>query len=131
MMELATVEMPVEEAKAAYDEYRHAKRSVATAALNREDAEIARCYREVSKGKAILDINQAFRDAGEDERGLPQIAIARADETRVRLRRQWAEGTFEIAPKDLWGHGNRKDLTFGGRVFTGTCSIKERPVLNR
>src|SRR3990172_4801679 len=106
MMELATVEMPVEEAKAAYHEYRSAKRGVATAALNREDAEIARCYRELSRGKTILDINQAFRDAGEDERGLPQIAIARADESRVKLRRKWEEGTFEMGPKNISFHGN-------------------------
>lgn len=129
-MELATLEMPVEEAKTAYQEYRHAKRSVRQAELNREDAEIARCYRELSKGKAVLDINQAFKDAGEDDRGLPRIAIARADDRRIRLRRDWAQGTFQMGPPDLLYHGNRRDGTYDGRRFQGAMSVRPRPVIN-
>ena len=84
-MNLPTIEMPQEQAEAAFKEYRHAVRSAKTASTNSEDAQIMRAYKALTQGKQIIDINEAFKTAGHDAAGLPQLAISRADYKTVQL----------------------------------------------
>src|SRR3972149_3072407 len=98
-MELPTVTMPQAEALTAFQAYRHAVRSAKTATANSEDAQIARCYKVIADGKKVLNILDAFEQAGFDERGLPRLAISRADYQRI----------------DVWG--TRTSVTMGPRAF--------------
>ena len=90
-MELATLEMPREQAAVAFKEYRHAVRAAKTATLNSEDAQIARAYKALADGNQVVDINEAFRSAGYDNRGLPRLAISRADHKQVVVVRAWLD----------------------------------------
>jgi len=113
-MELQTIEMPKEEAERAFHEYRHAVRSAKTATLNSEDAQIARCYKALAEGRQVINIMDAFKQAGEDDRGLPRLAVARADETKLNLWRT-RDGGVTMWPGSLgrWPHS----APYEGRVF--------------
>ena len=126
-MNLETIEMPVEEARQAFREYRHAIRSAKTAAVNSEDAQIARCYKALAEGRQVINIMEAFEQAGEDDRGLPRLAIARADCAKVAVqRRRWDEGQLEIGPAELLETERRWNANVEGRVFQFPCSILEK-----
>ena len=100
-MELQTIAMPVEEAKQAFHEYRRAVRSAKTAVVNSEDAQIARCYKALSEGRLVVNLDDAMRQAGEDENGLPRLAISRAERTRLAMDRDWRTGQVLMYPADL------------------------------
>lgn len=80
-MEIQTIEMSVEQARdklAAYESVLHAT----------SDPEIAAAiegYRELAKGRKLVDIQQVFRDCPVDDIGRPRLALARADRASVRL----------------------------------------------
>lgn len=73
-MNVEIITMPVEEAKAAYREYREAVRNNP----NPEDQAVMLGYRALAQGKAVIDVAQAIRGAGLNEQNLPRVAIARA-----------------------------------------------------
>src|SRR3989304_5479364 len=126
-MELQTIEMPVEEARRAFQEYRHAIRSGKTAAVNSEDAQIARCYKALTEGRQVINILEVFEQAGEDERGYPRLAIARADETRITVvPHSWNEAVLEMRPDDKMGWRARAHSPLAGRVFQFPCSVLEK-----
>ena len=126
-MELQTIEMPVEEARRAFQEYRHAIRSAKTAAVNSEDAQIARCYKALAEGRQVINILEVFEQAGEDERGYPRLAIARADETRITVvPHSWNEAVLEMGPEDMMGWRRRGNAALAGRVFQFPCSVLEK-----
>lgn len=50
---------------------------------DRRDWEIERIYRQISKGKTVISVNDAIRRAGRDEHGRPKLAIMRADQQEV------------------------------------------------
>lgn len=61
------------------------------------DAEIAAIYKRLAQGKTVIRALESIRAAGVNEDGYPLLAIARADETRIRCNvnphiRNW---TFE------------------------------------
>ena len=125
-MELQTIEMPVEEARQAFREYRQALRSAKTATVNSEDAQIARCYKALAEGRQIINIMDAFEQAGEDDRGLPRLAISRADETRIKIRQHnWRNNEVEMGWEDLVGY-RRANAAIQGRLFTVPCSVREQ-----
>ncbi len=53
------------------------------------DAEIARIYRAISKGKVVISIHDAIVRGGIDSAGRPKLAIMRADQT-VALCDPWS-----------------------------------------
>lgn len=99
-MKLPTIEMPKQEAREKFLEYRHAvqeRHSAEGAAL---DEQIMKGYRQMSLGKPLIDIEEAFRISGEDELHRPRLAIARADEKTIILDRA-NHGGFRLEP-DEW-----------------------------
>lgn len=67
--------MELEAARAAMKEYRDAVR----ARHNAEDAAILRGYREMVRGRKLIDVAEVMKLAGLDELGRPRLAICRAD----------------------------------------------------
>lgn len=80
-MEVQTIEMGVEQARdklAAYERVLH----------RASDPEIAAAidgYRELAKGRKLVDVQQIFRECPVDDIGRPRFALARADRASVRL----------------------------------------------
>jgi hypothetical protein len=74
-MQLATMEIPVEEAKERLAEYEAAVRQE----RNAEDEAIAAGYRAAARGLPIIRLSQAVADGGWFDSGLPRIAVVRAD----------------------------------------------------
>jgi hypothetical protein len=90
-MNLTTLEIPRDEAKARLDEYQALLEVERTA----EDEAIAAGYRAASRGLPVVLLSQVFERGGWFDNGLPRLAIARADATTVRVE---IEG--------LWGSGD-------------------------
>ncbi len=124
-MKLATIEMPQEEAEQAFKDYRRAVRSAKTAQVNSEDAQIARCYKALSKGHLVLDLNDVMQRGGENSKGLPRLAISRADYDQVCLERGWTTGDVEMYPPSLkpgWRRGEHRTEVFR---FSGLLAVRE------
>jgi hypothetical protein len=81
-MKLATIEMPKTEARKAFLSYRRAVRE----RHDSEDEALMRGYRALAAGQQVININEAMKRAGVNSKGLPRIAIARADEKAIVLR---------------------------------------------
>ena len=113
-MDLQTIEMPVTEAREAYEAYRHAVRSAKTAQANSEDAQIARAYKSLAEGKQVLNLDDAFARAGFDKLGYPKLAVSRADQQQVNIRARWE--FFEIGPHHLLVN-RRANANIDGMVF--------------
>jgi len=74
-MELATIEMPAEEAKARLEEY---KKMLATE-RTQQDERIAAGYRVLARGLPIIKLSESIQRGGYFDNGFPRIAVARAD----------------------------------------------------
>ena len=124
-MKLATIEMPQEEAKQAFTEYRRALRSAKTAQVNAEDAQIARCYKALAGGQQVIDLNDVMRRGGENSKGLPRLAMSRADHEQVWLNREWDSGDAEMYPSEL--SYQRNSFAYRGEVFRfpGLLTVRE------
>src|SRR3990167_8118773 len=107
--------MPMEQAAAAFQEYRHAVRSAKMATLNSEDAQIARAYKALADGKQVLNIMEAFESAGVDALGLPRLAISRADQKTIAVWLNKRDGRVELGPARKIGFQRRGSLE--GLVF--------------
>lgn len=95
-MELATIDMPVEEAQKLFEEYRSAVRERHDA----EDEQIMRGYKVLAKGQQVLHLPKTLRAGGVEGLDvkkrwgagrmvvtLPRLAVARANRTTV-----WTSG---------------------------------------
>jgi hypothetical protein len=90
-MDVATMKMPREEARAKLKEYRRGLH-------RRADAEwemAAVAYEAAAEGKALLVLSQVIANAPRDSQGRPRLAIARADQRQVRYEAQTWGGRFE------------------------------------
>lgn len=58
------------------------------------DAEIAAIYKRIAQGKTVIRALESIRAAGANERGLPKLAIARADTTMCYWERWNNSGQF-------------------------------------
>lgn len=87
-MQIPTISMPVEEARAAYREYRESVRQNPNAC----DQAIMLGYRALAAGKTILNLYDALRRGGLDEQNRPRLAFARAD---------WPEVWFYAGPRGV------------------------------
>lgn len=83
-MDVATIEMPVEEARAAYKDYAEA---VKRKDPDPTDEALMRGYKFLAEdeGRRLLKLTDTFTAAGFDERGLPRLAIMRAGTARCRV----------------------------------------------
>ncbi len=117
-MDIGLVVMPKHQARKAFVEYREAVRERHSA----EDEAIMRCYRALSQGKQVVNIQDAMRQAGEDSQGLPRLAVMRADQERAFLDR-FDDGRLHFKPESgSWGsqartvnfHFPRGTLSFRG-----------------
>jgi len=110
-MDIQTITMPEKDARLAYHAYRNAVRQ----RHNEEDAAIMRGYRELLKGKRILNLHEVFRDAECDGKGRPKLAICRADQKRVWFRR-WNAACNFVWSDSRWGDMGRMTKRTGLRV---------------
>lgn len=85
-MNVPTITMPIEEARAAFREYRD---TVRTRQEQDGDAAIMIGYGALARGRAIVDIFEAIPTAGLHDNGLPKLAIGRADWPYVQLAWRW------------------------------------------
>lgn len=74
-MNVSTILVSKEEAKAKLDEYK----AVSKAQRREEDDRLIQLYKSVTAGARVLNLQSAFRETGLNEFGQPRLAIARAD----------------------------------------------------
>jgi len=105
-VKLATIDMPRTEARKAFLNYRRAMYAQRDEGARAEDEQIMRCYRALALGRQVVDIGDAIKRGGERPRDhLPRLAIARADETHIFVRR-WDDGSVTYTGDDIlfrWG----------------------------
>lgn len=89
-MDVPILSMPRGEARRAFLDYRRAVR----ARHDAEDEAIMRGYRALSQGHQVLDVHDAFRTTGVDEKLRPRLAIARAGERYCWYRNHGDNGHF-------------------------------------
>lgn len=58
------------------------------------DAEIAAIYKRIAQGKPVIRALESIRAAGIDERGMPKLAIMRADQAKCFWVSGHQHGTF-------------------------------------
>ena len=90
--QIETVQMPKGAAAAALKEYQGLIRGQ----LTKADQLAKKAYRELAKGRRIVNLLDAFRMTGIDEHQRPRLAIARADWPKVWATRRWARGGTRV-----------------------------------
>lgn len=85
-MNLATLEVGVDEAKARLAEYTSALRSE----RNAEDEAIAAAYRAAARGLPVISLSAAVNAGGVFDNGLPHIAVCRATARQCRVSRDFS-----------------------------------------
>ena len=98
---LDTVQFTQEKAKERWQEY---CRIIKTHPSDHAKT-LKKAYYALSKGHQIIDIYQAFKEAGKYDNDFPKLAISRADEYKVIFDRRrrgagafWAESTYRNTP---------------------------------
>jgi hypothetical protein len=86
-MDVATISMPADAARAKYDEYREAIRGNPN--VTKEDRAILMGYKSLAGGRSILNLFDSFRATGVDSADRPRLAVVRADFARVYCRFYW------------------------------------------
>jgi hypothetical protein len=99
-MDIATIEIPVEEAKARLAEYEESLKTD----RNAEDEAIAMGYRAAARGLPVIQLSKCMDRGGWFDNGMPRLAVARADATECHVTVQ--SGGHN---PDRWG------LTFADR----------------
>ena len=95
-MNCKLISLPRDEAHAKFIEYRDAVRQ-----HNRiEDAELMRGFRALSKGSKLIDVHDAMKFAGLNEKKQPKLAICRADATHCWWR-GWSNGRSVFSMNDM------------------------------
>jgi hypothetical protein len=92
-MDLQPMTMEREAAEAAFKEYRGAF----LAERNRIDGELMRGYKALKEGKQLIRLSETITAGGVDDSGRPRLAIARADESSVRVT-MWDDGSCRFEP---------------------------------
>ena len=104
-METVALEMEREEAgrlMRKYREHRAYQRPI--------DQEIERIYRAIAKGGVVIRALESIRAAGVNEKGLPKLAICRADATECIVRIH-GDGSARFADS-TWVNGNTSRSRF-------------------
>ena len=107
-MELATLNIPEEDAKAAVEAYRAAIREASfrevkelegrakerRRQIDAQDKAILAGYEAIAKHKSVISLRSTLIAGGEDKEHRPRLAIARADEREIEMRR-WDSGRVD------------------------------------
>lgn len=111
-------------ARGAYNQYAAAVRADRADIRRRwrdEDLALVRGYRELARGRAIVDVADAMKAAGVREDGYPRLAIVRADADRVFVEINARTGAATFALKEPRGYvGPRQMVTFPNGTFPRT-----------
>lgn len=131
-MELATLDVPRDEARAKYLEYRHA-------ITERHDAELAAIaagYRAIARGHQVIDLAATLQAGGtvtithgRTEHQLPALAVARAEDRFATCACDTNGAvSFQALHRDgRWTRPtNRKDLTFPAGTIPGLTWSRHR-----
>lgn len=122
-MDLATIEMPVHEARKKFLEYREAVRG----RHYDEDHQMMVGYRQLAKGNRLLKMSETLAKGGWNGRGLPRLALAKADdlnkperqnEIHVRVERPGnGVATVIYSPKPWRDHPSNSGMRAGVTRF--------------
>jgi hypothetical protein len=120
-MDLATIDMPKEEAQKAFEEYRAAVRERHDA----EDEQIMRGYKELAEGRQLVRLSECVAAGGEEHTRrfdsasyfLPRIALVRAD-----LPWTYCQGVNQNGSVTFYGNENMNPYAtrLNSRVPAGT-----------
>lgn len=89
-MNVSTILISQDEAQRKLEQYR----SIVTKKRTKEDDKLQSLYAAVSKGARVINIANAFRETGLNEKHQPKLAIARADWPTVYCHRDGSRVTF-------------------------------------
>lgn len=107
-MDLATIEMPTEEAEKAFQEYRAAVRE----RHDQEDEQIMKGYRVLAKGGRLIRLSHTLQFGGAD---------------LVRVRRLWQGGSIEVSvPRIAVARANRTTVWTWGIQENGSCTMQTK-----
>jgi hypothetical protein len=88
-MKVDTLKMDPEKARELWRKYQSHRAHQAP-----HDAEIAAIYKRIAQGRTVIRAFESIRNAGVDEKGLPRLAIARADLASVWLNERDSKVQF-------------------------------------
>lgn len=103
-MNVTLIEEPEKQAKEKLRQYRSALQTT----TNKEYQQAARAYRELAKGKALINIVDALGMATLDSKGRPNLAIGAADMPEVHLSLH--DGSFQFKTGDWNQRARRFDI---------------------
>lgn len=118
-MNTPLITMKPEIAKAKLDAYMRTRGKMkgkqVAVELRREHEALLKGYQALSKGTALIDLEQAMRACGFDEKGRPKLAIGRADRKIIQFTWQDSQGTGSFKPEDTqrWNPKDRRQVAFG------------------
>lgn len=104
-MDLATITMPRNEARAKFLEYRRAVRDRHDA----EDEAIMRGYKALAAGSQLVELAATIRAGGVDEQHRPRLAVARADAEFCWMTRS-RTGAVEFSTREQWDWRHRREV---------------------
>jgi hypothetical protein len=114
-MDMATISVTEDEAKAALEQYREAMKASAQKevreltdrarerrrAIAAQDQAIVKGYELIAKHKTVILLRATLVAGGEDEHHRPKLAIARADERAIDMTR-WPSGRVDFNGTNDW-----------------------------
>lgn len=90
--QIPVIEMPMAQAAKELRNYQEFLQDRAT----KTDRIAKRAYKELAKGRRIINIEDAFRLTGVDEKGRPRLAVARADWSEVFFAHRFWYGSHRL-----------------------------------
>jgi len=125
-MKPPTIKMPLEQAKALLKEYRdHCRDDQGSP----QDKDLIDGYRALSKGRALLNIDEVAASLDLTELGLPNFAICRADAEVCYLRVSGGECLMSLDPGGWWdGRKHRRQITFRDKRLESRVTVFEAAV---
>lgn len=123
-MNAVTLDVSQEQAAEAlrlYREHKHAEPSQA-------DREIERIYRQIARGKIVIQALESIRQAGLNEDGLPRLAIIRADSAACYLN---CEHDNVVFSSGRFRRGVRVEVPWPGfqaRAWSGSARVPYIPL---
>jgi len=123
-MNVQTIQEPGYQASMKYREYLKAVK----VAHSRYVDDLRKGYLEMSRGRAIVDIYAAFKQAGTNQQGDPKLAIAPADFQRVGFKKQdLGAGEFSF-----WqGRGRKFELLLPTGTFAAWANDDRTYAMSR
>ncbi len=116
-MELATIVVPEDEARAKLAEYQAVIREERSA----QDEALAAGYRAAARGLKLIRLSEAVQRGGFFDNCLPRIAVCRADATQCAVR--WSGDDLLFADGDSWGRNRSARVN----ADTVRVTVADRP----